>query len=345
MLTCTWAPTTFQGPRVVRAEDDAGAARSTPSGHALRELVRGYVQRVESLGISHLLIPQRWWGSGEEIEGSSLDCLAMTAFIASVTERLELVTAIHPGFFSPSVIAKWGATMDLITGGRWAINLTSGWNLAEFDMYGVPALEHDERYQRTAEFVTVLRRAWEHPEVSFHGRYYSVERLRVEPRPTGELTVYQGGQSDAALALAGQFSDWMFLNGGSAEKIGGLIERARACAAEHGRSLRFAVYAAPLCRETDAAAWDEIDARLTRVDAALVARRKARVSGAQGMWSGDDPLSVLDTNEGYAARLIGSPSTVLQRIADLKALGVDMLHLDLRDEPFTREVLPHVHDL
>lgn len=345
MLTCTWAPTTFQGPKVVRAEGDASPTRAMPGGQVLRDLVRGYVQRVESLGVSHLLIPQRWWGSGQEIEGSSLDCLAMTAFIAGVTERLELVTAIHPGFFSPSVIAKWGATMDLVTGGRWAINLTSGWNLAEFDMYGVPALEHDERYQRTAEFVTVLRRAWEEEEVTFNGRYYSVEGLRMEPRPSGRLTVYQGGQSDAALALAGEFSDWMFLNGGSAEKIGELIERARARAAEHGRTLRFAVYAAPLCRDTDTEAWDEIDARLARVDAALVAQRRARVSGAQGMWSGDDPLSVLDTNEGYAARLIGSPATVLERIADLKALGVDMLHLDLRDELFVREVLPRVHDL
>ena len=45
--------------------------------------------RIEGLGLSHLLIAQRWWGSGLEIEGSSLDCLAMTALFATHTERIR----------------------------------------------------------------------------------------------------------------------------------------------------------------------------------------------------------------------------------------------------------------
>ena len=43
----------------------------------------------------------------------------------------------HPGFFLPAPIAKWGATLDCVSGGRWAINVTSGWHLQEFPMYGV----------------------------------------------------------------------------------------------------------------------------------------------------------------------------------------------------------------
>ncbi|MEZ5558951.1 MAG: LLM class flavin-dependent oxidoreductase [Pseudomonadales bacterium] len=342
MLTCTWAPTTFQGPQVVGGATAGAGARTPPSGAALRELVRNYVQRVEALGISHLLIPQRWWGSGEEMEGSSLDCLAMTSFIAAHTERLQLITAIHPGFFHPTTIAKWGATLSNLSDGRWAINLTSGWNLKEFAMYGVPALEHDERYARSAEFLEVLRRAWSQPEVTFRGRYYQVEGLRMEPRPRAPLAVYQGGQSDAALDLAARHSDWMFLNGGAPEKIQALIERARERAAANGRTLRFALYAAPLCRATDTAAWAEIDALLARIDPTLAERRRHSVGGAQGMWSGNDPLSLLDTNEGYASRLIGSPDTILTRVRELKALGVDLLHVDIRDELFVREVLPEL---
>ena len=67
------------------------------------------------------------------------------------------------------------------------------------------------------------------------------------------------------------------------------------------------------------------------------------VGGAQGMWGDDeDPLSHLDTNEGYATRLIGSPETILARVAALQELGIDMLHLDLRDELFVTEVLPRL---
>jgi alkanesulfonate monooxygenase SsuD/methylene tetrahydromethanopterin reductase-like flavin-dependent oxidoreductase (luciferase family) len=60
------------------------------------------------------------------------------------------------------------------------------------------------------------------------------------------------------------------------------------------------------------------------------------------MWSGADPLSLLDTNEGYASRLIGSPETILERITEFRAMGVEMLHLDLRDALFQQAVLPHL---
>ena len=343
MLTCTWAPTTFQGTQVVGGKP---SGTPIPSGSQLLDTTRGYVQRVERLGISHLLIAQRWWGTGEEIEASSLDCLAMTTFFAANTERLNLITAIHPGFFHPTAIAKWGTTMDRLTQGRWAINITSGWNLQEFQMYGVDALDHDARYARSAEFAALLRRAWEEPECSFHGTYYHATGLKLEPRPEHPLTVYQGGQSDAALRLAAEHSDWMFLNGGTPEKIAGIIERARAAYAITGRTPRFALYAAPLCRPTDVEAWHAVDEMLDQVNPELVARRRDRVSGAEGMWENDDdPLSSLDTNEGYASRLIGSPATVLKKVALLRDLGVNMLHLDLRDRVFVDEVLPEIHAL
>jgi alkanesulfonate monooxygenase len=106
--------------------------------------------------------------------------------------------------------------------------------------------------------------------------------------------------------------------------------------------VRFALYAQPLCRATDAEAWAEIDRRLAAVDPALVARRKHSTSGAQGMWASDDPLGVLDTNEGFAARLVGSPQTVWDRIREFHALGIELFHLDLRDTLFVDAVLPQL---
>ena len=189
MQTCTWAPTVFQGTQVVNKTDRPGAL---PPGEDLLRITTGLVQKYEALGLSHLLIAQRWWGSGAEIEASSLDCLAMTALFAGCTERMQLVTAIHPGFFSPTAIAKWGATLDVMTGGRWSINVTSGWNMQEFDMYGIDKLTHDERYLRSAEFIEVLRGAWQQQPFSYRGTYYQTDELHLEPRPTHRLQVFQG---------------------------------------------------------------------------------------------------------------------------------------------------------
>ena len=128
MRTCTWAPTVFQGTQVV----DKQPPRSIPKGDDLLGITSQLVKRYELLGFTDLLIAQRWWGSGTDIEASSLDCLAMTAAFAPLTSRMNLITAVHPGFFQPSAIAKWGSTLSHLTNGRWSINVTSGWNMQEF---------------------------------------------------------------------------------------------------------------------------------------------------------------------------------------------------------------------
>ena len=347
ILTCTWAPTALAIPQLVSDKDSGKdwAAKLTLgqlSGAELRNHLLTPVQTAEALGIDYLLVAQRWWGSGQEIEGSSYDCLAMTAFYAAQTERIRLITAIHPGFFLPAAIAKWAASLDRVTGGRWSINLTSGWHEAEFGMYGAKLIEHDERYARTTEFIEILRGAWTQEELSYAGRFYQVRGLRLEPRPVSPaLEVFQGGQSEAAMSMAATHSDWMFLNGGRPDKIGRIIEAVRKRTAETGRQVRFALYAIPLCRETDAEANAAIQAMIDAQDMEMVARRKKKVSGAQGMWEpSDDPLTHLDTNEGLASRLIGSPETILKRMREFHELGIDCFHLTLHDRLFNQEVLP-----
>ncbi|MGH7778900.1 MAG: LLM class flavin-dependent oxidoreductase [Candidatus Binataceae bacterium] len=343
ILTCTWAPTAMSVPRLSKkSRSESGIAIPDLSAPALKEHLIAPVRLAEQLGIDCLLVAQRWWGTGDEIEGSTYDCLAMTAIYAAHTERIRLITAIHPGFFLPGPIAKWGATIDRITGGRWAINVTSGWHEAEFGMYGAELLEHDDRYARSREFIEILRRAWSGDAINFEGRFYNLRGLRLEPRPVSRgIEVWQGGQSEAAIAMAAQCSDWMFLNGGPPEKIARIIEKVRIQADAARRRVRFALYAIPLCRSTDAEAENQIEKMIASIDAETVARKRARTSGARGMWSAtDDPLTLLDTNEGYASRLIGSPQTIVRKIREFHALGVDCLHLTLHDQLFNREVLP-----
>lgn len=340
MRICTWAPTVFQGTQLV---DKLDRPSLVPEGEDLTRVTCEIVQRYESMGITDLLVAQRWWGNGEEIEASSLDCLAMTSLFAANTSRINLITAIHPGFFHPTVIAKWASTLQRLSQGRWGINLTSGWNMEEFDRYGIDQLTHDERYERSREFLDILRLCWSESSVSYDGRYYSCENLELAPAPIHPLEIFQGGQSPAAIEMAAQNSDWMFLNGGTLEDIADVIARVREACRKTGRQIRFAMYAAPLCRESDQAAWAEIDDRLMRIDKELVTKRNARLGeGAQGMWSGADPLSQLDTNEGYTARLIGSPETITERVQAYRDLGIEMLHLDLRDSLFCETVLPEL---
>jgi FMNH2-dependent dimethyl sulfone monooxygenase len=343
ILTCTWAPTAMAVPKLTTNSQWASKLVAPKvQGEQLQEQLLRPVRLAERLGIDHLLVAQRWWGTGEEIEGSTYDCVAMTAFYAAHTERIRLITAIHLGFFLPAPIAKWGATIDRLTGGRWSINVTSGWHEAEFGMYGAQLLEHDERYGRSREFIEILRGAWARDELTYEGRFYQVHGLRLEPRPIAPtLEVWQGGQSSAAIEMAASHSDWMFLNGGPPEKIGRIIEEVRRRASAANRTVRFALYSIPLCRDTDAEANSELAAMVDSLDERMLALRKLKTAGARGMWaSQDDRLTVLDTNEGYASRLVGSPQTVLERMLQFHELGIECFHLTLNDALFNTEVLP-----
>ena len=122
MLTCTFAPTGFRGPQLVRGVPAPPAGEmARVQGPDLVQSMLAPVREAEDLGVDYLLVAQRWWGNGEEIEESTYDTLAMTAFYAAHIRRMNLITAIHPGFYLPGAIAKWGATFDRLTAGRWAM--------------------------------------------------------------------------------------------------------------------------------------------------------------------------------------------------------------------------------
>ena len=108
-------------------------------------------------------------------------------------------------------------------------------------------------------------------------------------------------------------------------------------------TVRFAVYGIPLCRRTDAEAQTEIEAMVAAVDPSIVAARRRRLSGAEGMWElSDDALTMLDSNEGFATRLIGSPDTVVDRLRQLGDAGIELVHLALGDSLFEEVVLPEI---
>lgn len=117
ILTSVFAGTAFAGPDLSGRRGPVSGI-SDFAGAELTERLLASATQAETLGIDHLLIAQRWWGNADEIEGSTYDCLAATAFFAARTSRLRLITAIHPGFFQPTHIAKWGATIDRLTNGR-----------------------------------------------------------------------------------------------------------------------------------------------------------------------------------------------------------------------------------
>ena len=163
-------------------------------------------QTAENNGFEYALSQVRYeasYGAEYQHESTSFSLALLLA-----TQRLKVIAAVHPGLWQPGVLAKLGATADHLSGGRFAVNVVSGWFKDEFTHLGEPWLEHDERYRRSAEFLQVLRKIWTEDDVDFRGDFYRIHDFTLKPKPLNtperpNPEIFQGGNSTARAATAG----------------------------------------------------------------------------------------------------------------------------------------------
>ena len=147
--------------------------------------------------------------------GTDIEAWMLAGAMASVTERIKLLVAVHPGLWAPQLVAKMTVTLDRMAKGRAAINLVTGWNVTEARMYGGDVmLEDDTRYIRAEEFVRVLRGMWTERQFSFEGRFYQVDRAELLLRPASPEPpeIFTASRSPAGLDMVAQIADWWFLS-------------------------------------------------------------------------------------------------------------------------------------
>lgn len=187
------------------------------------------------------------------------DGLQVAAYAAAHTHRLGLLVAHRPGVVAPTVAARQFASLDHFSDGRAAINIVSGGNDAEQQRDG-DFLDHDERYARCDEYLTVMKLAWMQREpFDFDGCYYRVKGYVSPARPLQppHIPIFFGGSSAAALEVAGKHADVFMMWGEPLAGIAEQIAAVRAVAARHGRAdaVRFSLSLRPILGATEDEAW------------------------------------------------------------------------------------------
>ncbi|MBY0598381.1 dimethylsulfone monooxygenase SfnG [Bacillus bingmayongensis] len=290
----------------------------------------------DRLGVEFILFPVRYIGKiggGDDTSGQ-LDPLSITAALAVETEHIHFISAVLPGFIPPATLAKIGATIDVISGGRWHINLVSGWFQGEQEAFGIPWITHEERYKRSEEYLEVLKSLWQQKDVTFTGDYYSLKHAQMEPKPVQKPypKIFQGGNSEEARKMAGRLSDWYFINGAPQEELIAQVQEVSKIAKSYNRKVRFAVNAFVIARETEEEAKQELQTIVTHADENVIQKFKEKVGNAKGMWANATEISdFVAANEGFRTGLIGSYEQVTKKIQQLEEIGVDLVLLTFRD--------------
>lgn len=296
---------------------------------------RELVQTAERVGFDYALSQARFFASyGAE---NQLEALTLTAALASVTQRIKLISALHPGLWHPGVIAKAVASLDNISKGRAAVNIVSGWFKGEFTGYGEPWLDHDERYRRSEEFIRVLKGLWTEEQFTFKGDFYRINEAPLKPKPVQKPhpEIFQGGNSKAARRMAARVADWYFMNGNSVENVAAQIREIRQLAAENGRNpdtIRFGLNGFVIQRDTEKEAHETLREIIANADEEAVEGFRQQVQHAgnaspekQGMWAESKFEDLVQYNDGFKTKLIGTEEQIIDRIRQYEAVGVDLI--------------------
>ena len=208
-------------------------------------------QIAEKSGFEYALSQIRFTaGYGAEFQHESV---SFSHALLAATTKLKVIAAILPGPWNPVLAAKQLATIDILTKGRVAINVVSGWFKGEFYAIGEPWLDHDERYRRSREFIEVLKGIWTTDNFTYTGDFYRLHNYSLKPKPIQQPhpEVFQGGSSRAARDNAAAVSDWYFTNGNTVEGIKAQVDDIRAKAAVNNHQVKIGVNAFIIARETE----------------------------------------------------------------------------------------------
>ena len=110
----------------------------------------------------------------------TFDAVSQLGYLAAVTERVELMSAIFPLYSrTPTLTAMTAAGLDFVSDGRFTLGLgASGPQVIE-GWHGVP---YDAPLQRTREIVEICRKVWRRERLEHPGPKYPL------PLPAGQGT-------------------------------------------------------------------------------------------------------------------------------------------------------------
>ncbi|PTX97515.1 nitrilotriacetate monooxygenase [Verrucomicrobia bacterium LW23] len=213
--------------------------------------------------------------------GTKLEPFTQLSAVAVHTSHIGLINTVGTVYNDPYSLARYFASLDLISGGRAGWNVVTGAHSAaeQFTRGGHPS--HADRYEAANEFVEVVKQLWASwdegafvadkqrgilidparvNEINFRGRHYQVRGpLDLPPSPQGHTVIVQAGSSEPGKELAARTAELVFTAQQTLPAAQEFYRDLKGRLARYGRSrddLFITPGFAPLIGETEAEARD-----------------------------------------------------------------------------------------
>ncbi|WP_318216690.1 LLM class flavin-dependent oxidoreductase [Streptomyces sp. SCL15-6] len=270
-----------------------------------------------------------------------------SALAAATSPRFQPLLAVHPGLISPTLLAKMALTFDTLFGPRLRFNVVNG-STKTLREYGLD-VEHDERYELSAEYWSIVKRLTAGEVFDHKGRFYDLKNAGgsfgdLGPARRPHVPLWFGGSSAPGIEMAAEHVDVYLTWGEPPHLLKEKLDRVRERAAAHGRTLRIGLRLHLIVRDTEDEAWAAADRLLDVTSEATYARQLGDRAGEDGvgwqrqlrqhggrvpamarelevypnLWPG---MSLFRPGPGTA--VVGSTAQVVQRLKEYEDLGVD----------------------
>lgn len=284
--------------------------------------------------------PKGGHGGAMRYRETSIDSFMTVSALAAVTRRILLISTVHVlyGPWHPLHLAKFGATLDHISGSRWGANIVTGHIPREAAMFGQVRPDHERRYEMAEVFTARMKELWAATDnLTVDGPFWSMRDAFVTPKPRyGRPIIVNATGSREGIAFAARHSDIVFITSPGGNSMADAVETLpahtagiREAARGAGRPLRTIINPMVVCRPTEREAVAYRDAIIANADEGAVdGFDAARRSGDAVAWSRQRrQYRALGGN----LHLVGSPEQVVDGFLALKKAGCDGVQLTFYD--------------
>lgn len=172
---------------------------NVPQDRIFREVLEE-IDYGEELGFDSVWLPEHHFS----VYGTLGNPLTLAAAIAQRTKRMLIGTAVMVlPFQHPLRVAEDAALVDALSGGRLLLGVGRGYQVPEFDVFGVPQGSSRDMF---TESLDIIKLAFTADDFSYDGKFWKVRNATVFPKPIQKPhpPIYWAGISPATYELAGR---------------------------------------------------------------------------------------------------------------------------------------------
>lgn len=249
-----------------------------------------------------------------------LEGFTALTYAAALEPRLRVGhTVICQSFRKPALLAKMGATLQWMSGGRFMLGIGAGWHEEEYRAYGYDFHPDGVRVDQLEEAIQIIKALWTQPVSTFEGKHYRVLDARCEPKPVPVPPIIIGAFRPRMLRITAEYADGWNVSSTGPTEYRGMLETFERMCLRVGR--------------------DPASVRRSWGGGCTVARTQAEAERI----AGDLYSPTSEEDFGF----VGTPEQVIAQMRPFIEMGIDTFMLDCGGFPdlttldlMAREVLP-----